>query len=293
MIERHEISQPKKPKESVLPRWFDAYVRANKKFALIPTAIDACAGLEILRSIISREVSWGRLAHSKLSQAQQENVEEVMTRMHRAFHIPLVGASQSQKDHGMTRDMLKHFVHHHKRPLQTDAYSAHHDETHVVVHPKVMQDTWRGTVGETIRAAVVFGQVMGFANPHMQSFNVHTTPRSEFLRRPMVYALDHGYHNSENAQSLNALIRLYEAANAWGYSEKGLEIAKLHRNKFNLSKPHSKTPFEVTDELRQFNLGLQAALYDEVGRLRSDGMINTGINMQPFVEEMVKHGRLT
>ena len=293
MIEKHEIRSIKKAKESVLPRWFDAYVLANKRFPLIPTAIDACVGFEIFDSIISGNVSWGRLVHSKLSESQIESIEAVMTKMHRTFQIPLAGASQSGKEHGMTREMLKHFVHHHKRPTENHIYKMHPDETHMVVHPRVMHGTWRGIVGETARAAVVFGQVTGFDNPHIRSLNVHTSSRSSFLQRDTIRALDDVYGKQNNTHALHGLLRLYKAANAWGYSKQGLKIGEFHRSHFDLGKPHSKTPFEVTHHLREFNDGLENALHVEIEHLRKGGFFDKNINMQPFVQEMVKHGRLT
>lgn len=292
MVEKHE-SRRNKVYEPVREDWFAAYIKANKKFALIPTAIDAAVGLAVLRPILEKRSTWKQLVGSRFSDAQRMEAERVMTDMHMNFHIPLVGASQSATHHEKTRDMLLHFVHHHKRPLKTHAYMMNAEGTHMVVDPEAMHNTWRGIIGETIRAALVFGQVSGFREPHIQRFNVHATPRSVLLHQPIVNALDRSFSLPENEGSLGALVRLYKAANDWGYGKEGSAKAKHHRGHFDLSKPHGQTPFQVTEHLREYNLGLKQALKVEAQVMRDEGILAPHINLQPFVEEMVKHGRLT
>ena len=293
MVEKHELSRSKRAHEPVRGDWFDAYIQANKKFALIPPAIDAAVGLAALRPILDGRSTWLQLVGSRFSDQQREKAEEVMTKMHMPFNIPLVGASQSAKHHETTRDMLKHFVHHHKRPLKTHAYELNAEGTHMVVDPEAMHNTWKGIVGETIRAALVFGQVMGFREPSIARFNVHTTPRSVFLHAPIVKSLDRSFSQPENERAFHVLVRLYTAANNFGKSKEGSAIAKHHRGHFDLSKPHGQTPFKVTDHLRAYNLGLQTVLEGETDVLRTSGDIAPHIDMQPFFQEMVKHGRLT
>ncbi len=293
MVEKQESSRRKITHEPVRADWFAAYIQANKKFALIPTAIDAAVGLAVLRPILDGRATWGQLVRSRFSDQQREKAEEVMTKMHMPFNIPLVGASQSAKHHESTRDMLKHFVHHHKRPLKTNAYALNVEGTHMVVDPEAMHKTWSGIVGETIRAALVFGQAIGFREPSIARFNVHTTPRSVFLHAPIVQSLDRSFSQTENEGAFRALVRLYKAANDFGQSKEGSAIAKHHRGHFDLSKPHGQTPFKVTDHLRAYNLGLQTALERETEVLRDEGIVASHIDMQPFFREMVKHGRLT
>lgn len=293
MIEKNEISRGKKVYEPVRADWFAAYIKANKKFALIPTAIDAAVGLAVLRPILDGRSTWGNLVGSRFSEDQRIEAERVMTDMHMNFQIPLVGASQSEAHHEKTRDMLQHFVHHHKRPLKTSAYALNAEGTHMVVDPDAMHKTWTGIVGETIRAALVFGQVSGFRESHIQRFNVHTTPRSILLHSPIVKALDRSFSLPENEGALGALVRLYKAANDWGYGKEGTALAKHHRGHHDLGKPHGQTPFQVTDHLREYNQGLQHALVSETQIMRKEGVIAPHIDMQPFFEEMIKHGRLT
>ena len=293
MVEKHEPSRRNRGYEPVREDWFAAYIQANKKFALIPTAIDAAVGLAVLRPILDGRSTWQQLVSSRFSDQQREKAEEVMTKMHMPFNIPLVGASQSAKHHETTRDMLAHFVHHHKRPLKTHAYAVNKEGTHMVVDPEAMHNTWRGIVGETIRAALVFGQVIGFRESSIQRFNVHTTPRSVLLHNPIVKSLDRSFSATENAGSLRALVRLYSAATEWGKSKEGTAIAKHHRGHFDLSKPHGQTPFKVTEHLREYNLGLLNALQGEAQLLRDESVIAADVDMNPFFEEMVKHGRLT
>ena len=163
----------------------------------------------------------------------------------------------------------------------------------MVVDPETMHKTWTGIVGETIRAAVVFAQVSGFREPHIQRFNVHRTPRSVLLHPPIIKSLDRSFSASENSGALAALVRLYKAANDWGYGNAGSAKAKHHRGHFDLRKPHGQTPFKVTDHLREYNIGLKNALEAEAQVMQGEGIIPPHIDMQPFVEEMVKHGRLT
>lgn len=293
MVEKHENSRRNMAYEPVRADWFAAYIQANKKFALIPTAIDAAVGLAVLRPILDGKATWGQLVRSRFSDQQREKAEEVMTKMHIPFNIPLVGASQSAKHHETTREMLAHFVHHHKRPLKTPAYELNVEGTHMVVDPEAMHNTWKGIVGETIRAALVFGQVMGFREPSIARFNVHATPRSVFLHAPIVQSLDRSFSQPENEVAFRALVRLYTAANDFGKSKEGSAIAKHHRGHFDLSKPHGQTPFKVTDHLRAYNLGLQSALERETEALQTERIIAPQIDMQPFFREMVKHGRMT
>jgi hypothetical protein len=293
MVEKHEHSRRNMVYEPVRGDWFDAYIQANKKFALIPTAIDAAVGLAVLRPILDGRSTWRQLLGSRFSDQQREKAEEVMTRMHMPFNIPLVGASQSAAHHESTRDMLAHFVHHHKRPLKTPAYEINAEGTHMVVDPEAMHKTWTGIVGETVRAALVFGKAVGFRERSIARFNVHATPRSVLLQAPIVKSLDRSFSQPENDWAFRALVRLYKAANDFGKSKEGSAIAKHHRGHFDLSKSHGQTPFKVTDHLRAFNLGIRTALERETEVLRAEGIVAPHIEMQPFFEEMTKHGRLT
>ena len=202
------------PKELLPNQWFRAYLTANKQFVLLPPAIDAIVGLAVVGRIARRKASWQMLAGTGFSEAQLHAVERDMTKLHLAHGIPLVGESMANHHHHGTekaRAILERFISHHGRPLRTKDYHGDTHAGHAVVNRDTVSKTWVGIAGETARAAVYFVRATGYSDRTIVNINEHKRTRENYLRLPIVQALDRYFGDEAFSHAVDGLKQLYHA----------------------------------------------------------------------------------